>query len=579
MGGPLQSASLIDLISPQLHGVKHTLRSSAKTWKLPFFLILTFLCLWGCYLAGDFLFAQLMKVSLIAELLIQKTMGFIFNFFWWVLLFSTLISAFSTHYLSQDLTLLVHAPISGWRLFYARSVSAWGQTSWMVLLFALPTLASAGAHLDAPLSFYLTLSLCLFTLTLCSATLSCSAALILARLFPAKRTQEALVFILVGIFIYFYIQLNASRPDRFLREDGFEDLIALVKGLKEVGGEWGVSAWSSEAIFSTLREETPYRWTPLLSLLLMTGGAVTLSGLLAQWLYLPGYWLSQEGLGRVDSGSARRALPRYASTVIKAITSRENLTFWRTPAQWTQLLLVGSLVIVYIFNFKYFNALHQTGFFTELTLFMTHMGLSGMVMITLAARFLYPSISGEGKALWVLQSAPIYPKMILDSKVKWAQIPLVTLSISLSLIGAWLTELQLSWMIATTWGGVLLAFGVLGLGIGMGAANPRFNLPNPMMVASSLGGISFMLIALLYLFALIILSYLPGVALTLALEASSEGASFAESVAQSYNAWGIYPYLSWVGANLLSIGVYLGSLYLGARRLERLLLDDVTVEG
>ena len=43
----------------------------------------------------------------------------------------------------------------------------------------------------------------------------------------------------------------------------------------------------------------------------------------------------------------------------------------------------------------------------------------------------------------------------------------------------------------------MLTFIVLGLAVGMGALSPRFNLANPQMASAGLGGISFMLLALL----------------------------------------------------------------------------------
>ena len=43
----------------------------------------------------------------------------------------------------------------------------------------------------------------------------------------------------------------------------------------------------------------------------------------------------------------------------------------------------------------------------------------------------------------------------------------------------------------------MLTFIVLGLAVGLGALSPRFNLANPQMASAGLGGISFMLLALL----------------------------------------------------------------------------------
>ena len=240
------------LLSPQIHSGYLTLRTSARGFGFPIVLLLAIACLAGCYYAGDFVFVQLMKVDLVADLLMMKAMGFIFNFFTYVLLFSTLLASFTTHYLASDLSLLMSSPVPVTKLFYARTISAWAQNSWMVFIFAWPTLAACGAQFNAPWSFYVVLTLCLFGLTWWCASVASIISMILARLFPARRLQEALILVAVGAFIYIYFKFNASHPDRFFREDGFKDLIALIQGLNEVGSDSGVVGWSVRAIFATL---------------------------------------------------------------------------------------------------------------------------------------------------------------------------------------------------------------------------------------------------------------------------------------------------------------------------------------
>lgn len=265
--------------------------------------------------------------------------------------------------------------------------------------------------------------------------------------------------------------------------------------------------------------------------------------------------------------------------MLGAMIRREWKIFWRTPSQWTQLLLVGSLGIVYIYNFKYFDALHSTGFFTTATLYTTHITLTGMVMITLAARFLYPSVSVEGKAVWVLQSAPITARDLLAAKARWAMWPLLGLSSVLSLFGAWFTQLSLSWVILTLWSGWLLTFVVLGLAVGLGAINPRFNLPNPQMVSAGLGGISFMLLALLSVGLLSSMTFTTALGLMLCQHHVDLGLSWGFGIQTAYERYDLWPLLGWIGAHLFVFLVYQGTMRLGAKRLEAMLSHDVQVEG
>lgn len=574
------------LLRPQTKTVKLTLKKAARSWELPVFGLLGILCLWGCFVAGDYVFGQLVKLDLIAELLLMKTMGFVFQFFFYVLLFSTLLACFSTHYLASDLPLLVSSPIPIHRLFYARTLSAWAQNSWMVFIFALPTLSACGVQIGAGWAFYIILAFCLLCLTLWCAGIATVISLILARFFPARRLQEALVLFAVIAFIYVYLQFNASRPDRFFREDGFQDLLALIQGLHEIGSESGIVGWSITAIFSSLK---PIEGSigmiereimkPLFLIISSLTALYVSSGLLARWLYLPGFWLCQEGLGRSGEGRSARGQPRYASTPLKALIRREWLIFWRTPSQWTQLLLVGSLSIVYIYNFKYFNVLHSSGFFSTPLLYTTHIALTSMVMTTMAARFLYPSVSVEGKAIWVLQSAPITARQLLLAKVKWARLPMFALSTALSLLGIWFTHLDFLWATITVWSGWLLTLIVLGLSVGMGAMRPRFNLPNPQMASAGLGGISFMLLALICSGLFIAMTLPTALGLSIYQTHTERVQDIGIGIKAAYDLYYIWPYIGWIGANVLAVLIYRAALYLGSKRLEATLCDEFEVEG
>ncbi len=576
------------LLFPQVQKLFKTLQRFKYRWETLIFLSLGIACLWGCYQAGSFVFKQMLQVELIADLLLLKSMGFILTFFTYILFFSTLLSIFANHYLAADLALLMSSPIKVSSLFYSRTMSAWAQNSWMVFIFAWPTLAAAGALQQAPISFYILLTFCLFCLTLWCTGIAAIIALILARYFPARRLQESLVVLVVCAFVYFYVKFNASRPDRFFKADGFKDLFELISSLKNVGQESGVVAWSVQSLFATLptsshsivAQEIPKVLTfPLLALSSSVLALWAMAGLVAHKLYLKGYWLCQEGLGKAGESKLGRAKPSYASSLSQAFNQREWRLFWRTPSQWTQLLLIGSLCVVYVYNFKYFDALHQTGFFNTASLFVTHIALTAMIMVTLAARFLYPSICAEGKAIWVLQSAPITAKELLLAKVRWAFWPLLLLSSVLSGLCAWLTELSSIWLIAALWSGWLLTLMVLGLSVGMGAINPRFNLPNPQVAAAGIGGISFMLLALLCTGILIAISFPSAMGLMSLQIHLDEGLSWQVGILSAYDQYGSWPLLAWLGANSFAVVVYKLSIKLSAKHLQRALSQDLKVEG
>ena len=63
-------------------------------------------------------------------------------------------TSLSTFFLSEDLRLLLAAPVSRDRLFYSRFVKTVGQASWMVVVFLVPVLLAVGLARCAGIGYY-----------------------------------------------------------------------------------------------------------------------------------------------------------------------------------------------------------------------------------------------------------------------------------------------------------------------------------------------------------------------------------------------------------------------------------------
>ena len=125
----------------------------------------------------------------------------------------------------------------------------------------------------------------------------------------------------------------------------------------------------------------------------------------------------------------------------------------------------------------------------------------------------------------------------------------------------------------------MLTFIVLGLAVGMGALSPRFNLANPQMASAGLGGISFMLLALLCTGLLTTMTFSTALGLMLFQHHIDHGLSWQLALNTTYTQYSVWPALGWVGANIFTLLVYHGAIRLGAKRLEATLSQEVQVEG
>ena len=66
------------------------------------------------------------------------------------------------------------------------------------------------------------------------------------------------------------------------------------------------------------------------------------------------------------------------------------------------------LVIVYVFNIKYLPLRGEgVTFFLVNVIPFLNLVLAGFVLASVAARFIFPSVSLEGRTLWLLRSSPM----------------------------------------------------------------------------------------------------------------------------------------------------------------------------
>ena len=171
--------------------------------------------------------------------------------------------------------------------------------------------------------------------------------------------------------------------------------------------------------------------------------------------------------------------------------------FFRDTGQWSQLLIIMSLVLVYVYNFKAvpLATLSEVTPLIKEFLVLLNMLMCGLVMSAVAGRFVYPSVSLEGEAFWVIRSAPVDMKSFLLSKFVYGSIPLMALTAVTVTLTNFILDVRGPLSYISTATVVMLSVSVGGLGAGLGAIYPKFKYDNIASVSISLGAMAFMLIA------------------------------------------------------------------------------------
>ena len=90
---------------------------------------------------------------------------------------------------------------------------------------------------------------------------------------------------------------------------------------------------------------------------------------------------------------------------------------------------MAALMFIYLYNIR---MLPLGGDARATIVSYANLGMAGFIIAAICLRFAYPSISSEGKAFWMLQSAPISYRRLLASKVLVYTIPLTALALILT---------------------------------------------------------------------------------------------------------------------------------------------------
>jgi ABC-2 type transport system permease protein len=466
-----------------------------------------------------FIFAVIFRMLLyfrgtqgIGDLLAGKLLGLAFLTFFMILLLSNVITALSTFFLSEDLELLVASPVDRLHLYGARLAETIVDSSWMVALLSVPLLAAYGVVYSAGPGYYLLAVAVMAAFLVLPAVLGTAFTLLLVNVFPARRTRDLLalmgLFAAAGVVALF----RFLRPERLMRPEEFRDLVDFIAVLRTPSSSWLPSEWAADALMSSLSGF--FDWHPFLLLATTAGAAVVLGSILHGRLYVAGFSRAQEGQERQDGRVRSRWLDVFfggASPTTRELVEKEIRVFFRDATQWSQLILLGVLVVVYVYNILQLPLYtgERVSFLLINVISFLNLGLAGFVVAAIAARFVFPAMSIEGRMMWLLRSSPLQVSRLFWIKYWVGTVPLLAVAVPLIVVTNLLMDASPMIFWLTTGTMIAMTFGITALALGLGALFPNYDTENVAEIPTSFGGLLFMMSAVLYLGGVVVLEAWP----------------------------------------------------------------------
>jgi len=460
------------------------------------------------YFTAEELFGSVAAVKLLSMILMT---------FAFVVIISNIVTTFSTFFLSEDLELVMTTPIAPHTMYGARFIETLADSSWMVLVFGLPVFAAYGRVFSAGWTFY-ALSLVGFTCLLVMTTaLGIFIVESLVKTFPVRRLRDVFVFVGLLVFVGVYLLFRMMRPEEFLNPEGFASITDYLSIMSEPSSPLLPSSWIVEML-------RPYMTghgfeERLFYLALLVTGAIASYRLVGHYheaVHFSAYSKALEARGARLTRSRfirllEKALDLFMDRPTAGLVVKETLLTARDSGRISQGLLLSALIVVYLYNFSVLPSLDSptANYFLSNTVAFLNIGLAGFVLASLGVRFLYPAISSEGRAFWILKGSPVGLRKVFWVKFLFYLFPMLILGLFLVLVTNRLLDLGVFMFVVSTVTVALLTVGITALSVGMGVVYADFKEVDPSRAFTGFGALLTMIYAGLAVVAVILLEAFP----------------------------------------------------------------------
>jgi ABC-2 type transport system permease protein len=459
------------------------------------------------FVVSSKLLRTLRDVPEVGPLLASKLLGLALLLFLAMLLLSNLIAALSSFFLARDLQTIHEAPVDWLGLYGARLVETMGSSSWMVLLMLIPVLTAYQVVYGGGALFYALAVITLVPYLFIAAAVGSAITLTLVRIFPARRTRDILAFVSLIAGVLLVVGLRVLRPERLVNPEGFRNLVDFLEVLRAPSSPWLPSEWMAQSLIGYLDGAFDPFW---LLLLWSTMASMIAGGAWLHWrLYPRGFTRAQEGdeSGRRDGRvwSAVAGALRPLGLERREMVLKDVRVFFRDATQWSQLLVLGVLLFVYVYNIRVLpvhSSETMSRFLVSMVVFL-NLALAGFILAAVAARFVFPAYSLEGQTLWLLRSSPLRPETFVSSKYWTGALPLLVLALGLTVVTNRILGVVPGIMALSLVSIAAITLSLVAQALAWGVAMPKFESGNAAQIPTSLGGMLFMLGALATLTAVL----------------------------------------------------------------------------
>jgi ABC-2 type transport system permease protein len=476
---------------------------------------------WACVFTGSWWGLQFLQQLGLPPALLGDIIGTLLDLYFlslaFMLLFSGGIILYGSLFASAESAFLLSTPAAADRIFAYKYQSALAFSSWAFILLGSPILIAYGSLFHAPWYFYTLLPLFFLGFVLLPGSVGALGCLLIVNAVPRQRKQAlaaavVVLLLLLGLWGFQIVRTARGENNPWTRD-------AAMHVLSQFGfarGPLFPSHWISQGLQAAAEKDgargllgssRAYEHGALYYLALIWANGL--------FLYLLTAWaarrLYRRGYNRVATGGSLRrrygglwvdhalaGLVFFLDPQIRLLLIKDFRTFRRDPAQWAQILIFTALLALYFVNTRRFYQ-EEIPFAYQNGVSLLNLSATALLLCAWTGRFVYPLLSLEGRKFWILGLLPLRRDMLLWGKFAFSATGAVLfagLLVVLSDVMLAMPPQALGLHLLTV---TVLATGLSGLSVGVGAWIPNFRESDPSKIAIGFGGTLNLVASLLFL--------------------------------------------------------------------------------
>lgn len=452
----------------------------------------------GLYVMFWAVFDQFRRTPLEATV----AMPLLFNVFFATMLvlltFSNAIIVYSGMFGRSESAYLFAAPVAPLDIVTLKYLESLILASWSLILLGLPLMlvladvADRSMAITNPIgsvAFY-----CLFlAFFLAFIPIPASLGLLLAwataRFFPRSALRTTVVFAGMGLAVATVWGMHALR----LGDSDTEAwLHAFLANMSFIQSALLPNHWVASGIDHAIHHQLP---PALLYLGVTAANAFFLSWVAVRVVaadFSPAHnraWTGRGASSRRPSSMAGGLgmVFFYLPSRLRLIATKDLRTFLRDPLQWSQLVILFGLLILYLTTLPGLRQrLAGTNWFMVVP-FLNLCAVS-LILATFTCRFVFPLVSLEGQKLWLIGLLPMKRGHVLWAKFSFAMTVTLLVALTATIIPTIVLGLEFAWALIHLVITISICFGLCGFAVGIGARMPMFEQTNAARIANGLGG-------------------------------------------------------------------------------------------